>query len=212
MNVKRVFVIMAILLLSSEVCHGADIQEIIGFIVKHNTELSEMRKLDKSFFSDIKVEAYARAGMERQDLGLTASIPLFSPHEKRQRAMDASNKEREIANEASKLVGFYFSEMRLEHEEKLLQSLYNELQWIGKRVEAGIDNQKEYNTKLHAYIERRRDIEARKTNAEAVIESIISFVSGNFRFELRRMINEALSQDKKAEGQDIPLHQEGQKQ
>ncbi len=203
-------IFLFIYLFQEGICYGADIRGIINFIVKHNTEISEMKKLKGSLLSDIKIEAYTNASTLSQEIGLKVSMPLFSPSEKREKKIETLNKERTVISDALKLVGLYFSEMRfIEHEEKLLISFYNELQWIGKRVEAGIDNQKEYNTKLHAYIERRRDIEARKAGAEAMIESILAFVPDENRPELRRMINESVSENKKAEKQNLSLSQEG---
>jgi len=210
--VRRLLMFLVFFLSLTGLCRGADIGRIVRFVVRHNPEIAELKKLNGSILSDIKVEAYAGAGISRQDIGITATLPLLSPQEMRRRRMEAVNKELVLSQRVSEAVGLYLSEMVcLEHEEKLLQSLYNELQWLGERVQAGVDSQKTYNDKLHNYIERRRDFEKRKITNEALLASILSFVPEGFRKNLKRLIHEAVSENKKAERQDISLHQEGPK-
>ncbi|MCL5421119.1 MAG: hypothetical protein M1461_01415, partial [Nitrospirae bacterium] len=61
-------------------------------------------------------------------------------------------------------------------------------------VEAGVDNQKDYNSKLHDYLGKRKDHELRKEQVGLVLEKILSYVSTDKRNQLKEMLN----------GQDIP--------
>lgn len=207
----RIILVTLMMLILTEFCHGADIAHVVMFIVEHNPEISEMKRINDSILNLVKVEAKGAASYgqltregastvdqakTRYDVGITASIPLISPMEKSQRRIDIANKKLSLSKEASELTGQYLSEREfIAYEETILQSSYSELQWIGKRVEAGVDHQKDYNTKLQAYTERRRDLETRKLTNTALLEKILSYVPHEHRADLKRLLDEAVSQD-----------------
>jgi len=175
-------------------------ESLIDWIIQRNPELQEMRKLNSSILSQLKIEAKANAGYgqltqegtstvekaeTRYFIGLSASMPLISKAEVTQRKIEYAQKERQMRQELSELLRLYTEEITyLKNEKMILDNLYNEIIWIGKRVEAGVDNQKEYNQKLNEYTTRRRDYEKRKEALQYIKEKILSYVDEGSRKEL----------------------------
>ncbi|MBI5634963.1 MAG: hypothetical protein HZA15_15960 [Nitrospirae bacterium] len=188
----------------------AGIDTMIEFIVSNNPDLQELKGINKSILSQLKVEAKGTASygqltqegtstlekaQTRYSVGLTATIPLISPAEKSQRRIEEVQKERTLRLDVAELIKTYKAErLAIPEENKILISLYNELQWIGKRVEAGVDSQKDYNSKLHDYLGKRKDHELRKEQVGLILEKILSYVGTEKRNQLKGMLH----------GQDIP--------
>ncbi|MEM7827858.1 MAG: hypothetical protein QW561_00805 [Candidatus Aenigmatarchaeota archaeon] len=190
-------------------CSTAHAESIVDFIVANNPELQQMRAINRNILKMLKVEAKAGASYgqltregsatleqakTRYDIGLTASIPLISPAEKAQRRIEEAQRERTLRLEVAELIRSYRAELKaIEEENKILTSLYNELQWIGKRVEAGVDSQKEYNQKLHDYLAKRKDHEMRKEQVSLILEKILAYVGADKREKLKGMLHATLS-------------------
>ncbi|MEM2963747.1 MAG: hypothetical protein QXN01_04610 [Candidatus Anstonellales archaeon] len=190
-------------------CSTAHAESIVDFIVTNNPELQELRAINRNILKMLKVEAKAGASYgqltregsatleqakTRYDIGLTASIPLISPAEKAQRRIEEAQRERTLRLEVAELIRSYRAELKaIEEENKILTSLYNELQWIGKRVEAGVDSQKEYNQKLHDYLAKRKDHEMRKEQVSLILEKILAYVGADKREKLKGMLHATLS-------------------
>lgn len=180
--------------------------EVIDFIISNNPELQELKSINRNVFNMLKVEAKGRASYgqltkegtstleqakTRYDIGITASIPLISPSEKAQRRIEEAQKERTMRLEIAELIKSYKAKQKdIEEEHKILTSLYNELQWMGKRVEAGVDSQKDYNTKLNAYLSARKEHELKKEQVFYTLEKILSYVSADKRDKLREMLRD----------------------
>lgn len=99
-------------------------------------------------------------------------------------------KERTLRLDVAELIKTYKAErLAISEENSILMSLYNELQWIGKRVEAGVDSQKDYNSKLHDYLSKRKDHELRKEQVGLILEKILSYVAAEKRSQLKGMLN-----------------------
>lgn len=204
------YIMALIILIICPAISFAGIDTMIEFIVSNNPDLQELKGINKSILSQLKVEAKGTASFgqltqegtstleraqTRYSVGLTASIPLISPAEKSQRRIEEAQKERTLRLDVAELIKTYKAErLAISEEDRILTSLYNELQWIGKRVEAGVDNQKDYNSKLHDYLGKRKDHELRKEQVGLVLEKILSYVSTDKRNQLKEMLN----------GQDIP--------
>ncbi|MEM7828706.1 MAG: hypothetical protein QW561_05130, partial [Candidatus Aenigmatarchaeota archaeon] len=176
-------------------CSTAQAASLVDFIVANNPDLQELRAINRNILKMLKVEAKAGASYgqltregtttleqakTRYDIGITATIPLVSPSEKAQRRIEEAQKERTIRLEVAELIRTYRGELKaIEEENRILTSLYNELQWISKRVEAGVDSQKEYNQKLHDYLAKRKDHEMRKEQVSLLLEKILAYVSAD---------------------------------
>jgi len=175
-------------------------ESLIDWIIQRNPELQEMRRLNSSILSQLKVEARANAGygqltqegtstLEKAEtkyfVGLSATMPLISKAEATQRKIEYNQKERQMRQELSELLRSYTEEITyLKNERMILDNLYNEIIWLGKRVGVGVDNQNEYNQKLNDYNTRRRDYEKRKESLQYMREKILSYVDEGSRKEL----------------------------
>lgn len=219
----KIIVTLIALLFLTGTSHGADVSRIVMFIVERNPELTEMERLNRDILKDLKVNAYARAGygqltkegtasleteQTRYIIGLKATLPLLSKRERSERRAAAANKKLALTKEVSDLVGQYLSEQEfIAHEEEHLQRLHQELQWTDKRVTAGVDYQKDYNTQLHAYTGRQRDLAARKVVNDALLEKILSFVSEEHRSELTQLLEKPVPESRAQEERNSALHQ-----
>jgi len=191
-------------------CSNAQAESVIDFIIANNPELQELKAINRNILKNLKVEArsgvsYGQLTREgtstidraqsRYDIGISASMPLISPAETAARRIDEAQKERSMRIEVSTLIQQYKAEKKaIEEEYGILQSLYNELQWIGKRVQAGVDFQKDYNARLNDYLVKRKDHEVRKEQAGYLLEKILAYAPAGKRNQLKEMLN----------GQDIP--------
>lgn len=203
---RRIIIMVMVLMIVTNV----NAESIIDFIVSNNPELQETKAINRNILNMLKVEAkggasYGQLTKEgastleqaktRYDISITASIPLISPSEKAQRRIEEARKERTMRLEVAELIKTYKAEQKaIEEENKILTNLYNELQWMGKRVEAGVDSQKEYNQKLNDYLTKRKDHEIKKERVSYILDKILSYVDIDKRNLLKRMLN----------GQDIP--------
>ena len=201
---KAALLIAAVWVMFLPAASFAGIDTVIEFIVTNNPDLQELKGINKSILSQLKVEAKGAASygqliqegtssldkaQTRYSVGLTASIPLISPAEKSQRRIEEAQKERTLRLDAAELIKTYKAErLAISEESSILTSLYNELQWIGKRVEAGVDSQKDYNAKLHDYLNKRKDHELRKEQVSLILEKILSYVAADKRHQLKGML------------------------
>jgi hypothetical protein len=202
--------VFAFLLALSSIAYA---EAVVDFIVANNPELQELKAINKNIISLLKVEAKSSASygqlvregtstlsraQARYDVGISASIPLISPGEKAQRQIEEAQKERTLRIDIADLIMKYKAEQKaIAEETRILQGSYNEVQWIGKRVEVGVDNQKEYNQKLGDYLAKRKEHELRKEQVGYILEKILAYVPANKRVKLRGMLNEDLPKDTK---------------
>ncbi|MEW6417244.1 MAG: hypothetical protein AB1480_03885 [Nitrospirota bacterium] len=179
---------------------------VVDFIIVNNPELQELKAINRNILKNLKVEAKGSASygqlvregtytleraQTRYDVGLSASIPLISPAEKAQRRIEEAQKERAMRLEVAELIKQYKAEQKaIAEENRILQSFYNELQWIGKRVEAGVDAQKEYNQKSHDYLNRRKEQELKREQVSYILEKILAYVPESKRDSLKKMLEE----------------------
>ena len=206
----RFIVIALTVLILCPAVSFAGTETVIDYILANNPELRELKAINRNILNALKVEAKSTASygqltqegtstlekaQTRYSVGLTASIPLISPGEKAQRRIDEAQKERSMRLEVSELIKTYKAEQKaIEEENKILMTLYNELQWMGKRVTVGVDSQKDYNQKLNDYLTKRKDLELKKEQVSYLLEKVLSFVAEDNRLKLKGMLN----------GQDIP--------
>lgn len=178
---------------------------VIDFIVDNNPELQELRSINKNIMRQVKIEAKGTAtygqliregtysldeSKTRYDIGLMASIPIISPSEKAQRRIEELRLEKSIRLTVTEYLKNYREGLKtLEAEETTLKMIHNELEWLKKRVEAGIDSQKEYNQKLYEYMNRKKEYEVKKENVKYLLEMLLSFVSKENRERLKELIS-----------------------
>lgn len=183
----------------------AGTETIIDFIVANSPELQELKSINRNILNQLKIEAkgsgsFGRLTQEgtstieraqaRYNVAITASIPLISPGERAHRRIEEAAKERSIRLEAAELIKAYMADLRaLEGEEIILSNHYKEVQWIGRRVQSGVDTQKDYNQKLNDYLTRRKDHEIRKEQTSLILEKILSYVEAGKRNQLKETIN-----------------------
>lgn len=196
---RMILMVMVIMIVTN-----AHAESVVDFIIANNPELQEIKAINRNILNLLKIEAkggasYGQLTREgsttieqaktRYDIGITASIPLVSPSERAQRRIEEAQTERAIRMEVSDLISKYKSELKaLDAENMILVDMYHEIQWIGKRVKAGVDSQKEYNQKLHEYNTRRRDYEYRKEQTEYILDKILAFVPADKRGKLKEML------------------------
>jgi hypothetical protein len=197
-------VIVLVLLL----CPGvstAGTEMVIDFIIANNPELVELKAINRNILNQLKVEAKGTGSFgqltqegtstldraqTRYSVGITASIPLISPSEKAQRRIEEVQKERTLRLDVAELIKTYKAEQKaIEEESKILMTLYNELQWLGKRVNVGVDSQKDYNQKLNDYLTKRKDLELKKEQVSYLLDKVLSFVSEDKRQRLKGMLD-----------------------
>jgi len=188
-------------------------ESIIDFIVTHNPDLQEMRSINRNILNQLKVEAkgttaYGQLTQEgtttldqaktRYSVGISATLPLISPAERSQKRAEEAQKERTLRLDVADLLMKYRAEQKaISEENRILQGLYNEVQWMGKRVAAGVDNQKDHNQKLNDYLVKRKDHELRKEQVGYILEKILAYVPTDRRAALRGKLNETVPQDTK---------------
>ncbi len=199
---RRIIIMVMALMIAT----NANAESIVDFIISNNPELKEIKTINRNILKLLKVEAKGTASYghytiseetstldktkTRYDVRITASIPLLSPTEFAQRRIDEAHKERTLRLEVAELIKNYKAEQKaIEEENRILINLYNELQWMGKRVEAGVDSQKEYNQKLHDYLTKRKDYELKKEQVSYMLDKILSYVSADKRERLKGMLN-----------------------
>ncbi len=206
---KIFFVLLVVALLPA----AARAESVIDFIVANNADLQEMRSINSNILKQLKVEAKGSAAYgeltqegtttldqakTRYSIGISASLPLISPAERSQKRAEEAQKERTLRLDVADLLMKYRSEQKaILEEDRILQGLYNEVQWMGKRVAAGVDNQKDHNSKLTDYLVKRKDHELRKEQVGYILEKILAYVPADRRAQLRGMLNETVPQDSK---------------
>jgi len=198
---KRLIIFVIVIMMNTNV----NAENIIDFIISNNPELQEIKSINKNILNMLKVEAKSNISYNqltkesvstleqaktRYDVGITASIPLISPSERIARKIEEAQKERTIRLEVAKLIETYKTEQKaIEEENRILISLHNELQWINKRVEAGVDTLKEYNQKLIDYLTKKKEHELKKEQILYTLEKILSYVSADKRKKLKEILN-----------------------
>ncbi|MCL5421118.1 MAG: hypothetical protein M1461_01410, partial [Nitrospirae bacterium] len=140
------YIMALIILIICPAISFAGIDTMIEFIVSNNPDLQELKGINKSILSQLKVEAKGTASFgqltqegtstleraqTRYSVGLTASIPLISPAEKSQRRIEEAQKERTLRLDVAELIKTYKAErLAISEEDRILTSLYNELQCL----------------------------------------------------------------------------------
>lgn len=174
---------------------AASDQTIITFIVQHSPRIREAQALLPTPGNLLKIEARGRvllpnAGLEGQGVGIVASLPLLDRRERAERTLKVLEVEREVQREAAALL----QELRtLQAQVKLGEELLKEMdvqhQWLKRRVQEGVEYQKEANRFLLELYGKKVEVEQRRVQIGSLIEKVAGLISPAQRPMLRAMLN-----------------------
>lgn len=166
---------------------------VVDFIVDNNPDVLIIRRLENNIFKNLTVKLSGDINQGSRGLDysvmLSADLPLLSPSEISDFRLKYSSMVRKIRLEVAELVRLYISELKFTESETLtLNTLYAELQWLAKRVQEGVDSQKEYNQKLDVYLTRRALLEQRRAQLPSILDKILSYVPVNKRDNVKEQL------------------------
>lgn len=184
----------------------------VRYIMEHNPEIQAVAKYNNSWLKDLKVSTKADAGFtNNMDLGtgsgdenysmspasaeweyeikIIAELPLISPKEKMEFRLKEHALRRQIRRDAAKLITEYL-ELKgwIRKEEVIIQDMVQELNWIEKRVQHGLESQKGFIGQSLDLKERMQKLEQKKVELRYILVDILSFVSKPDRPELARLV------------------------
>jgi hypothetical protein len=186
----------------------AGAQDPVRFIVENNPEIQAVAKYNQSWLKDLKVSTKASAGMAtpssstdenetytpgnlnpakaewEYEVKVIAELPLISPKERMEFRVREHSLRRQIRREAAKLITGYL-ELRswIQKEEAIISDMVEELAWIEKRVQHGLESQKDLSLK-----ERMQKLEQSRVELRYKLVDILSFVSREDRDRLTRLV------------------------
>ena len=168
---------------------------IIAFIVQHSPRIREAQALLPTPGNLLKIEARGRvllpnAGLEGQGVGIVASLPLLDRRERAERTLKVLEVEREVQREAAALL----QELRtLQAQVKLGEELLKEMdvqhQWLKRRVQEGVEYQKETNRFLLELYGKKVEVEQRRVQIGSLIEKVAGLILPAQQPTLRAMLN-----------------------
>lgn len=140
-------------------------QAVVAFVLRHSPRLREAKALLPTFGNLLKIEAWGRVmmpevGLEGQGVGLVASFPLLDRREKAERTLKVLEVEQEVrADAASLLTELRSLQAQIRLGELLLKEMEGQLQWLKRRVQAGVEYQKEANRFLLELFARKAELD-----------------------------------------------------
>lgn len=174
-----------------------EVMEIVDFIVSNNPQVIEARK---KYNIDYKVQftASGYTGIVEQHtnkaaVGLTISVPLVDTKERNELNKAKIEKEANIRTKAADVVNSIIATTRaIKSLTAEIAFKENYLRWLQKRVEAGIDYQKDvfkYQETLISDKVRLSELESKKM---AAINEALSLVNPEKRNQLNKILKEKL--------------------
>jgi hypothetical protein len=186
----------------------------VRFIVEKNPEIQAVAKYNKSWLKDLKVSTKASAGMAtpnssssdegeayytgnldpakaewEYEIKVIAELPLISPKERMEFRVREHSLRRQIRREAAKLITEYL-ELRswIQKEEAIISDMVEELAWIEKRVQHGLESQKDFIGQTLSLKERIQKLEQSRVELRYKLVDILSFVGKEDRDRLRELV------------------------
>jgi hypothetical protein len=186
----------------------------VRFIVENNPEIQAVAKYNKSWLKDLKVSTKASAGMAtpnssgseddgtyytgnldpskaewEYEVKVIAELPLISPKEKMDFKLKEHSLRRQIRREAAQLITEYMAlKSWVRKEEAIISDMVEELAWIEKRVQHGLESQKDFIGQTLSLKERMQKLEQKKVELRYKLVDILSFVSRKDRDRLTRLV------------------------
>jgi len=200
----KLFTIALLFSLLLSTAYAEDYLTIVDWVIAHNPELQELKRLNQNILRDLKVDLNGNIShgqlqgegtttleeaRTRYELGLSVRMPLLSPAEKSERRREEAHLELALRKEVSSLIKDILETKELVAEEAgLLHNLYRELQWLSKRVETGVEYQKVYNEKLASYLSTMAGHQQKKARLQALRLALFAYVGSGDRVELERLL------------------------
>jgi hypothetical protein len=191
----------------------AGAQDPVRFIVEKNPEIRAVAKYNKSWLKDLKVSTRASAGMGTPGSGseeegtfaagnlnparaeweyevkVIAELPLITPKERMEFRLKEHSLRRQIRREAAKLITEYMAlKSWVRKEEAIIGDMVEELNWIEKRVQHGLESQKDFIGQTLSLKERIQKLEQKKVELKYKLVDILSFVGRDDRPRLTRLV------------------------
>lgn len=181
----------------------------VQYIVDHSPELQQLQAQSR-WYNQISVKATTRgrygqtallsendasletSGSEARstfDFTISATLPLICPREALDNRLKYFAALRSMRSEAAAAIAKYQAlRSWITREEILLQDLRNELDWIQKRVEAGLEDTKAAISKTMEIKTRIQGLESKRPELQAALEAVLSLVNGEHRERLRAIL------------------------
>jgi hypothetical protein len=123
------------------------------------------------------------------EVKVIAELPLISPKERMEFRVREHSLRRQIRREAAKLITGYL-ELRswIQKEEAIISDMVEELAWIEKRVQHGLESQKDFIGQTLSLKERIQKLEQSRVELRYKLVDILSFVSREDRDRLTRLV------------------------
>jgi hypothetical protein len=204
---------MAVLGLILSIAAPARGMDPVRYIVEHNPEIQAVAKYNDNWLRDLKVSTKANAGMStpsassgegdtyygenldptsaewEYEVKVIAELPLISPKEKMDFSLKEHSLRRQIRREAAQLITDYMAlKSWVRKEEAIISDMVEELAWIEKRVQHGLESQKDFIGQTLSLKERMQKLEQSRVELRYKLVDILSFVSRKDRDRLRELV------------------------
>jgi hypothetical protein len=189
-------------------------QDPVRFIVENNPEIEAVARYNQSWLRDLKVSTKASAGMAtpggsgsdedepyytgnldpagaewEYEVKVIAELPLITPKERMEFRVREHSLRRQIRREAAKLITEYLElKSWIQKEEAIISDMVEELNWIEKRVQHGLESQKDFIGQTLSLKERMQKLEQSRVELRYKLVDILSFVSRKDRDRLRELV------------------------
>lgn len=164
--------------------------DIIDYVVDHNPKI---RALRDSQGMNIKLEGKASAfagtlgdTTDKGAVGITLTVPLIDTREKKERLKEIVSSEESLRQQAAQvLLSLRESQAEIRELFDTLKVKYAHLEWMRKRVQAGVDYQKEYHKEYEAYMSLHKAQEQAKARVSSHMAALFALVDRSARAELK---------------------------
>jgi hypothetical protein len=205
--------LLAVLALFLALAGPARGMDPVRFIVENNPEIQAVAKYNQSWLKDLKVSTKASTGMStpsassgegdtyygenldpakaewEYEVKVIAELPLISPKERMEFRVREHSLRRQIRREAAQLITEYIAlKSWIQKEETIISDMVEELAWIEKRVQHGLESQKDFIGQTLNLKERMQKLEQKKVELRYKLVDILSFVSRDDRSRLTRLV------------------------
>jgi hypothetical protein len=181
----------------------------VEYIMKHNPEIQAVARYNRSWLKDLKVTTKADAGMAtpsssdedsftninpgnaewEYQVKIIAELPLISPKEKMDFRLKEHKLRRTIRRKAAKLITDYMElKSWIKKEKAIIADMVEELAWVEKRVQHGLESQKDFIGQTLDLKERMQELDQKKVELRYMLVDILSFVEKRDRPELEKLV------------------------
>lgn len=171
---------------------AASDQTIITFIVQRSPRIREAQALLPTTGNMLKIEAKGRAlfpnlGQEGQGVGIVAFLPFLDRQEKAERTLKVLGRCSERPRRFFRRFAHCRAQVQLG--EELLREMDVRHWWLKRRVQEGVEYQKEANRFLSDLYGKKMEVEQRRAQIGSLIEKLAGLIVPAQRPVLRAMLN-----------------------